>query len=715
MDKNNNDPYFREDPGVGFQRVPIHKFELDQNFSLWKSWRTNDGRILPNVNSSFELVNNPFEVGSLLLLTTYFDPAVAGKSFGGFGMRAPVSPAVEINSQTFVEFDLYYPKSAAGKYMRFEIWSTSSGGAGSQGVAGITGDSRNQVYIRTADLDDLNNVLPDWIGFYNGETWFKKSICVVTPVSTGRWEYLNLDLHTEVATKLNGDQLMIGNIRITQIDVNGTAIPDVINIKSFNEVEPFKSKYNKKDGYFLMGTVGIGKVEPDSIRGHHYEIFVDDNYLKPECHINPPQWLKNENPSFVFKIDPQKSEGSENEWSIPTGDYVAIRDSGKGGEYKVHGHCLAWINQSPPWMRQIVPENVTSMQWRQDGLFFAGANNATGPYLKLNKDSARRIYFNHIVYIMRHFMTTSTRYGSSEERGIIPFHSFDVINVELHESRHSIAIKENPDEWKSTLRHISWLMAMTDTDIDLKDNYIYLLFKYAHIAVPNAQMAAKYKAGYNDSNIVPEYMKMDSHDDNGSIDAYITEKPPILTYNDYEINLWSKAKTACNMIEEINNAWKADPLYDGRNLIECMGIQGHDVVTPVMSDQNLQTVAMFVDLIDDGLLDCICYSEIDMRQQYDAPGGNARAPAVLNEKQADAIGYQYALLFKLLEKYKKYIDHVIFWGQFGASWMSSYVPFDHEKKASQAYYAIMDPDRFIQGHSYLDEYFAGEYEKVNKI
>ncbi len=28
------------------------------------------------------------------------------------------------------------------------------------------------------------------------------------------------------------------------------------------------------------------------------------------------------------------------------------------------------------------------------------------------------------------------------------------------------------------------------------------------------------------------------------------------------------------------------------------------------------------------------------------------------------------------------------------------------------YYGAMKPDRFILGHSYLDEYFEGEYEKV---
>lgn len=257
-------------------------------------------------------------------------------------------------------------------------------------------------------------------------------------------------------------------------------------------------------------------------------------------------------------------------------------------------------------------------------------------------------------------------------------------------------------------------MALTDTDYsDISKHYVYLLYKYAHIAVPNALMAEKYKAHYNDDNIVPAYMKMDDHDDNGSIDAYITEKPPILTYNDYEINILLKTRIAYNMIKKINSAWKEDPLYDGRNLIECMGIQGHDIVSPATASKNQQALFLFASLIDEGLLDCITYSEMDIRQVNSAPGGEALAPAVLNQKQADAVGYQYALLFKLFDKYKKYIDHVILWSQYGNSYLNSYVLFDHEKMASQAYYAVMDPDKFIKGHSYLDEFFEGEYEKLD--
>jgi GH35 family endo-1,4-beta-xylanase len=705
-----NDPYYRSDPGTGFLRIPAYKFNIEKDFSQWKFWRTNDGRILPNRNSNFELVDNPFDPGSLVLLTTNFDPSFAGKPFGGFGVRIPINPAVTINDQTFIEFDLYYTSNAVDKYMRFELWSTSTSGEGLQADSGSPGSNRTQYYIRTGDLESIGKINPGWIGFYKGETWFKKPVCAVTPVTSGIWEYLNIDIHTETGTKVTNNLLLIGNIRITQMDPGGVPIPEVVNDKSFNEVTPIKEKFNEDNGHFFIGTIGTGPAESDTIRGYHYEIFVGENDLKPNVHVSPPQWLKDKYPDFVFK-----TKDAEIEWNFATGDYLGLRDSGKNGEFKIHGHCLAWNSQSPPWMRQLTPENVTTMQWNSNGLFYSGGNNATGPYLKIDKETARRIYFNHIMYVLRHFMTTDTRYDSSIERGIIPFHSFDVLNVEIHESRHIAIIHNDANGWKAALKNTSWLMAMTDNDFDdIRQHYVYLLFKYAHMAIPNAQMAERYKMWFHDANVIPEYMKLDNHDKNGSIDAYVNAQPPILICNEYDTANYSKTKVACNMIREINSEWKVDPLYDGRNLIECMGIQGHETVGPEMVSKNQDSVAIFTSLIDEGLLDRICYSEVDIKQPEGAPGGGALAPTVLNQKQADTIGYQYALLFRMFEKYKKYIDHVILWGQYGASYLSSYVPFDHNKMASQAYYGIMDPDKFISGHSYLDSYFAGEYEKIIK-
>jgi hypothetical protein len=192
----NNDPYAGDDPGPGLQRITVCKFDLEKDYHLWKFWRTNDGRVLPNKDSTFELIDNPFDPGNLILLTTYFDPSVAGKSFGGYGIRAPISPPVAVNDKTFIEFDFYYPHSAAGKYMRMEFWSTSSGGEGQQASSGFSGTNVTQVYIRTYDLEKADSLNPDWIGFYKGNTWYKRTISAVSPVTEGIWEYLNIDLHT---------------------------------------------------------------------------------------------------------------------------------------------------------------------------------------------------------------------------------------------------------------------------------------------------------------------------------------------------------------------------------------------------------------------------------------------------------------------------------------------------------------------------------------
>ena len=704
-DSNFIDPYFRNDPGIGVQRIPIYEFDIENDFNNWKPWCVNDERVLPNDKSNFALIENPFGSGHLILLTTYYDPVITGRPYGGFGMRAPINSSLEVDKKTFIEFDLYYSKSAAGKYMRFEFWSASSGGIGikkpdSQDI------NKTQVGIRTLDLEGIHTFNIDYrCGYYQEETWYKKRFNAAVPITSGKWEFLNIDLHTEAGAEVFGGVLMLGNIKITKFDTKGTPIPEIINNKNYDEVEPIKKKYNPGSGYFLMGTDGEKGISPDTLGGHHFDLFVSHRNLKPERHINAPQWLKDEYPDFTFA-----SEGGTTEWDLPTEYFRKIRDA---GDYKLHGHCLAWINQSPQWMCQMVPENIKNKQWSPNGLFYFFGYDPKAPYLQIKKETARRIYFNHILYEMRHFMTTDSRYNSSEERGIIPFHSFDVVNSEIHESRHSQLIRSNPNEWKTSLKNVSWLVAMTDNDMDnIRQHYMYLLYKYAHIAVPNAQMAEKYKTHYNDSSIVPEYMKMDNNDNDGSIDAFVSAEPPILIYNDYEIFVQSKAIAIYNMIKELNLAWKTDPLYDNRNLIECIGFQGHDTVDPDLINNNEKSITMFKDLIDDNLLDSICFSELDLKQPETAPGGKALAPDILNEKQADTIGYQYALLFKLFDKYKEYIDHVTIWNQSGAGWANSYVLFDHEKKASQAYYAVMDPDKFINGHTYLYSYFNKENTSI---
>ncbi|MDR1300985.1 MAG: endo-1,4-beta-xylanase [Treponema sp.] len=745
-----SDPYFRGNPGEGIPYLTSSQVTLnagtpeigdswttevgttEANYASFNDgklhrWRANEGRLPWTGNDGdVEVIANPFtgESGGLIKVHAYHNPALSGRSFGGFGIRAPLTQAVTVNNATFIEFDLYYPLSAAGKWMRMGLWSTDTGGEGNQSGNGSNGSGKAVPYIRTENLSAINNLNPDWIDRYEDETWSKQHVRIAS-AANGTWNYLNIDFETETGAVVDGDVLMVGNIKITKPDPNGIAIPLVDEDTEGSEKEgqadvlSIRGKYNEQNGLFMVGAIGTGAVEQDSVRANHYEIFVDGNNLKAESvHQKYPSWLASRDTGFT-SWSGTAGESALDEYRFPTASYQAIRDSHFTGEpaggFKNHGHVLAWYNQAPVWMRQMIPEHL-DMTWNADGKFYAYGNSAAGPFWRVKKEDARRVYFNHITYELRHFMTADKKYGSSEERGIIPFHSFDVLNEEIHESRHSTLIAQTPNGWKSGLKSISWLAAMTDDDFDdLRQHYIYLIFKYAHIAVPNAQMAAKFKANYAN---LPEYMKLDLHDrvgtdgTPGNIDAYVMANPPRLTYNDYGIATWSKAKMAYNMIKELNTLWQTDELYDDRPLIEVMGIQGHDSIGRTLASDNQRAIALYAGLVDQGLLSGIAYSELDLKIPESAPGGGATAPAVMNQKQADALGYQYALLYKMFSKYAVYIDHIISWGLSGSGWQGSYVLFNSLQHANQGYYGVMDPDKFILGHSYLDAYFEGEYAKV---
>jgi GH35 family endo-1,4-beta-xylanase len=745
-------PYFRGDPGAGIPYLTSSEVALtagttqvgdawvlggtiaDYNDGKLHKWQANDGRVRYTTadnstyieTSTFGVVANPFadQTGDLIKINIDHSPSASGRSFGGFGIRAPLTQSVSVtNGTTYIEFDLYYPMSAAGKYMRMEFWSTDTNNPGNQAGNGANGSGKATYYIRTENLNAIGNLNPDWISMYESETWSMQHVRQAA-AATGTWNYINIDFHTETTQTVADGVLMIGNVKITKPDPDGIPIPLVSEAAEGSEKEgqgavaPIRGKYNEQNGLFMVGAIGTGTVTASSARGRHYEIFVDGNNLKAESvHPQYPSWLTSVDEGFT-SWGGSSGDGYD-EYTFPTASYQQIRDSHPVGQpvggYKNHGHVLAWYNQAPAWMRKIIPEHL-DMDWKTSGAFYAYGNSAAAPFWRVTKNNARRVYFNHIMYELRHFMTTDEKYGSSGTRGVIPFHSFDVLNEEIHESRHSTLIAENPNEWKSGLKSISWLAAMTDDDFaDLRQHYIYLIFKYAHIAVPNAQMAAKFKANYAN---LPEYMKEDIHHytgDSGTpgdIDAYITVDPPRLTYNDYGIATRSKAKMAYNMIKELNTLWRTDDLYDGRPLIEVMGIQGHDSIGPTLASDNQYAVALYASLIDQGLLSGIAYSELDLKIPESAPGGGALAPAIMNKKQADALGYEYALLYKMFSKYARYIDHIISWGLAGSGWQNSYVLFNSISNANQGYYGVMDPDRFIVGHSYLDAYFKGEYAKI---
>ncbi|MEK4249409.1 endo-1,4-beta-xylanase [Paenibacillus sp. FSL W7-1287] len=677
-----SDPYFRLDPGPG--RLPI---EITAPTNDWTSRTPLDNRVPANfAGGTYAMIPYPFADSEGKADVLQINYAHNGTSiFGGISIQSPLSQAVNVPAGSTIEFDVYYPKSAQGKFMRWRVRNANS-----------DLDS----YLRDYQYNNLN---PDWVGSYNGETWLMAHHSI--NASTGMSSNFILELHGETSRPAETGMLLVANIKITTPDPNGIALPNVVNRENQSVVAPLKSVYNRENDLFMVGSIGTGSVT--GTRARHYEIFVDGNNLKAEStHPRGPNWLRSVTGATLSGASTAPGIG---EYSFPTNSYQAIRDSGTPGQYKSHAHVLAWYNQAPAWMRQIVPANLPSGY--NGTTNFYGLGNGVTTQVPVDKEMARRVQFNHTMYVMRHFLTTDTKYGSSVSRGVIPFNSWDVLNEEIHESRHSELIPTDVNNWRTSLKHTNWLVAMSDELIggDITEHYIYLLFKYAHIAAPNAQMAAAYKANYAD---LPEYMKLDGHDDEGSIDAYIVDNPPRLTYNDYGIASRSKARTVYNMVRELNTAWLSDPLYDGRPLIEDIGIQGHDSIGKTLASDNQYAMALYASLVDQGLLSGISYSEFDLKIPTNAPGGGATAPAVLNVRQSDALGYQYALMYKMFTKFAPYIDHIISWGVSGSGWQGSYVLFDSQNNANAGYYGAMNPDRFILGHSYLDDYFEGEYEKL---
>ena len=678
-----SDPYFRLDPGLG--QLPI---TVTAPTNVWTARKPLDSRVPSDFDgSTFGMIPYPFADSQGQADVLQISYVYKGKAtFGGVSMQSPLSPVVNIPAGSTIEFDVYYSLSDQGKFMRWRIETNGS----------ATTDS----YLRGYDYTALN---PPWVGNYNGDTWFKTHVSITA--TTGTSSNFILELHGETGRPAETGMLFVQNIKITEPDPNATPLPKVVNSQNQSVVAPIRGLYNMDDGLFMVGAIGTGT--PTGVRARHYEIFVDGNNLKADAtQPRGPNWLTSTTGAALAGANTTPGLG---EYSFPDAAYQAIRDAGTPGEYTCHGHVMAWYNQAPAWMTQITPATLT--QGYAGTPYFYGLGNGVTAQALVSKDMARRVQFNHIVYLMRHFLTTSTNYGSSVSRGVIPFNDWDILNEEIHESRHSVNIPADPNSWQASLKNTNWLVAMSDDEIGgpITSHYIYLLFKFAHIAAPNAQMAAAFKANYAS---LPQYMKLDGHDDNGSIDAYIMANPPKLAYNDYDYGSYTKARTSYNMVLALNTAWLSDPLYDGRPLIELVGIEGHDSVGPTEASNNQVAMALFASLVDRHLLSGISYSEFDLLMPTSAPGGGATAPATLNIRQSDAIGYQYSLMYRLFTKFAPYMNHVISWGTAGSGWQGSYVLFDSSTNADSGYYGAMNPNRYILGHSYLDSYFDGEYEKL---
>jgi len=167
--------------------------------------------------------------------------------------------------------------------------------------------------------------------------------------------------------------------------------------------------------------------------------------------------------------------------------------------------------------------------------------------------------------------------------------------------------------------------------------------------------------------------------------ARIYDPFAILYYNDYNEHVPGKRDAIAAMIVDINTRWTQDPLYDGRLLIEGMGMQSHYGLTGWMTDP--QHVRDALELyISTGVR--IGITEMDI-----VIGGSSGSPATPTPALFQAQAARYGLLFSWYLEFSDYIERVSLWGKADhQSWINwgHPLPFDANFRTKPAFYAILD-------------------------
>ncbi|GHU85417.1 hypothetical protein FACS189473_4400 [Spirochaetia bacterium] len=332
------------------------------------------------------------------------------------------------------------------------------------------------------------------------------------------------------------------------------------------KITPLKSVYAKQ---FLVGNIVTGanlEGQRFELLKRHYSIATAENAMKPSS-------LQREKGVFTFDAAD------------------AMVDTVLAAGLKIHGHTLAWHQQSPNWMN----------------------------YEGIPREEALENLITHTKTAAEHF------------KGRVI--SWDVLNEAINDN------PPNPADWKGSLRQTPWLRA-------LGPDYIEIVFKAAREADPNAR----------------------------------------LYYNDYNLDNQNKALAVYTMVKELN---EKNPNAGGRPLIDGVGMQGHYRVNtnPGYVEQSL---SRFVSLGVE-----VSITELDI---------GAGADSKLTERQAIEQGIACAQLFKIFKKYAAHIGRVTFWGlDDSTSWRAVNSPtlFDKNLKAKPAFYAALNPDKFIKENKIL--------------
>ena len=156
----------------------------------------------------------------------------------------------------------------------------------------------------------------------------------------------------------------------------------------------------------------------------------------------------------------------------------------------------------------------------------------------------------------------------------------------------------------------------------------------------------------------------------------------ILYYNDYNEENPTKREAIAQMVEEVNESWSKHPSYDGRLLIEGIGMQGH-----YNYNTNLAQVRESIErFIKTGAR--ISITELDITF------GSEREPAIpLTAEQSKRQADMYTELFKVYVEFSEHIERVSMWaGHDGQSWRKwgSPVLFDEDLQPKECFYAVIN-------------------------
>ncbi|SFC74402.1 endo-1,4-beta-xylanase [Alkalibacterium subtropicum] len=234
-----------------------------------------------------------------------------------------------------------------------------------------------------------------------------------------------------------------------------------------------------------------------------------------------------------------------------------------------------------------------------------------------------------------HIRNAMENYDAVYGDGVI---SWDVVNEALDGDW------SNPEDWRGQLRDSGWLRA-------IGEDYIYEAFKYAREVA----------------------------DELGREDL-------VLFYNDYNDDQQSKAIAMYSMIKEINEQYADENPDDTRKLISGVGMQAH-----YNANTNPENVRLSIER----------FIELDIEIGVTELDVTTLTPNETIESELERQAYLYASLFQIYDEYSDHISRVTFWGLNDTnSWRSDRSPllFNDTLTAKQAYYAVVDPEGFLEGY-----------------